>query len=114
MYSNFEDLTTMYLKGDNKLSREIDAARKIATPTRKLIVTNESIAKQASHTKILRGQYAKIVSKLLPEDVKADEYLKDSLVHGLIMEKKVVTIGESNEKDCIVSEGYYDRQNLIY
>jgi hypothetical protein len=40
----------MYLVGQSKIKNEFAAARKIASPQRKLLVLNESIAKQASNT----------------------------------------------------------------
>ena len=44
-YGEFDDLTSMYIEGESKLKMEFDAARRIKSPDRKLIVLNESIAR---------------------------------------------------------------------
>ena len=71
-YSDFENLTQIYLKGESKLAREVEAAKRIAAPQRKLVVVNESIAKQAMSTAAMQASYGRIASKLLPEDEQED------------------------------------------
>lgn len=46
-YSDYEDLASIYLEGASKLDLEYEAARHIPSRERKLIIMNDSIAKQA-------------------------------------------------------------------
>ncbi len=126
----------MYLVGESKIKNEYYAARKISSPQRKLLVLNESIAKQASNTQALKATYHKIASKIAPERGEDDE--QDISNEISVLPEKTVSIDKSQLKGRgraggnikivvdedrpedhaddfeIVAEGKYDRKNLIY
>lgn len=68
-YKEYDDLTEMYVTGENKLQSEYEAAKRIPTKDRKLIVLNYSIAKQAFQAPTMRHHYSKLASKVPPEVV---------------------------------------------
>ena len=126
----------MYLAGESKIKNEFYAARKISSPQRKLLVLNESIAKQASSTQAMKATYHKIASKIAPERGEDDE--QDISNEISVLPEKTVSIDLSQNKGRgraggnikiivdeyrpeintddfeVIAEGKYDRKNLIY
>ncbi len=92
-YEAYEKLSDMYLVGESKIRNEFAAARKISSPHRKLLVLNQSIAKQASNTQAMRATYHKIASKIAPEHGEDED---DQDISTTVVPEKTVSIEKSH------------------
>lgn len=63
-YQDYGDLKELYLEGKSKLNSELEAAKRIATPQRKLILVNDSIARQAMTTSVVRAHLSKLAPRI--------------------------------------------------
>jgi len=105
----------VYLQGESKLKREVDTAMQVPEPQRKLIVLNESIGKQTFSSLSLRGNYAKIASKVAPEINPEDEEISSSRTgKQASQQNRTILVVEDGTEEEIIAMGSFDKKNIVY